>query len=208
MPTTGECTPKENNSIGDRVTPIRAVLVVIGIAMVATALAADWLGIGSDPGFGISQIVLVTVGLGSLLSGFALGIAVVPRWAKRFILSSAGLVLAGLFVGLLVSELSLRVVELVNNPWVNTETNARRQLVPDPKLGIRLAADTGGHDGKGFRNDTVPGRVDIVAIGDSQTWGANAIRSEAWPQTLARLSGLSVYNMALGGYGREHYRLP
>jgi len=205
MTTTGECIPKQNNSIGDRVTRIRAVLVVIGIAMVAAALAADWLGIGSDPGFGISQILLATVGLGSLLSGFALGIAVVPRWAKRFIFSKAGLVLGGLFVGLLASELSLRVVEFVNNPWVRTETNARRQVVPDPKLGIRLAAHTGGHDGKGFRNDTVPGQVDIVAIGDSQTWGENAIRSEAWPQTLARLSGLSVYNMALGGYGPVHY---
>jgi lysophospholipase L1-like esterase len=62
-----------------------------------------------------------------------------------------------------------------------------------------------GSDAKGFRNDAVPTHADIVALGDSQTWGVNVSRHEAWPQQLATLSGLSVYNMSRGGFGAAHY---
>ena len=44
-----------------------------------------------------------------------------------------------------------------------------------------------------------------VAIGDSQTYGDEVSRQEAWPQRLAELTGRSVYNMALGGYGPVEY---
>src|SRR6267143_427695 len=80
-----------------------------------------------------------------------------------------------------------------------------QKLVPDPELGNRLAPNIVGLDSNGFRNDVVPTRADIVAIGDSQTWGVNADRQDAWPQQLAKLSGRSVYNMSLGGYGPVQY---
>jgi hypothetical protein len=51
----------------------------------------------------------------------------------------------------------------------------------------------------------VPERADVVAIGDSLTWGFNVGRDEAWPQKLAELSGRSVYNMGVGGYGPPQY---
>jgi hypothetical protein len=85
------------------------------------------------------------------------------------------------------------------------EMQGTLQRIPDPRLGVRLAPNAGGHDANGFRNDTVPDRADIVAIGDSQTYGLNARRSQAWPQTLAGLSGCSTYNMALGAYGPVQY---
>ena len=44
-----------------------------------------------------------------------------------------------------------------------------------------------------------------VAIGDSQTYGDEVAREQAWPQRLAALSGRSVYNLALGGYGPVEY---
>ena len=64
---------------------------------------------------------------------------------------------------------------------------------------------SGGHDAWGFRNKTVPASTNIVAIGDSQTYGASAAAKDSWPSTLQRISKLSVYNLALGGYGPVQY---
>jgi hypothetical protein len=47
----------------------------------------------------------------------------------------------------------------------------------------------------------------VVAIGDSQTWGVNVRREEAWPAVLAKVSHLSVYSMALGGWGPPQYEV-
>src|SRR5262249_53872259 len=55
------------------------------------------------------------------------------------------------------------------------------------------------------RNPTVPDAVDVVALGDSHTFGNTAKLREAWPAVLGRETGLSVYNMGLGGYGPNQY---
>jgi hypothetical protein len=47
--------------------------------------------------------------------------------------------------------------------------------------------------------------VDIVALGDSQTWGVNAQGVDAWPQQLEKLSRRPAYNMGVGGYGPIQY---
>jgi lysophospholipase L1-like esterase len=78
-------------------------------------------------------------------------------------------------------------------------------MAPDPRLGQVVPPNTGGHDALGFRNASVPDHADMVAIGDSQTWGANAPRDKTWPSVLAELSGQTVYNMAMSGYGPVHY---
>ncbi len=80
------------------------------------------------------------------------------------------------------------------------------KLIADPVLGKKLAPFTRGHDANGFRNDAVPQHADVVAIGDSQTWGVNAGRQDAWPQQLSKLSGRTVYNMGLGGFGPVQYK--
>lgn len=74
-----------------------------------------------------------------------------------------------------------------------------------PELGHAIAAGTGGHDAWGFRNTTVPESADIVAIGDSMTYGYSATASKSWPAQVGRLSGVRVYNLALGGYGPVQY---
>ncbi len=79
------------------------------------------------------------------------------------------------------------------------------ERVPDDLLGSRIAPHSGGHDAWGFRNRVVPSRVDIVTIGDSQTYGWASRRRGAWPTRLQQRSGLSVYNMAMGGFGPGHY---
>ena len=67
----------------------------------------------------------------------------------------------------------------------------------------------GPHDLLGFRNYAVPGVVDVVAIGDSQTYGNNVYLSQNWPSKLAdRLAGknVDVYNMSTGGWGSVQYQ--
>jgi lysophospholipase L1-like esterase len=67
----------------------------------------------------------------------------------------------------------------------------------------------GPHDLLGFRNYAVPGVVDVVAIGDSQTYGNNAYLSQNWPSKLAdRLTdkNVDVYNMSTGGWSAVQYQ--
>jgi lysophospholipase L1-like esterase len=79
------------------------------------------------------------------------------------------------------------------------------QRRPHPQLRWTVEPGSAGHDRWGFRNRAVPDRADIVAIGDSQTYGVSAPASEAWPAWLAEMSGRAVYNLALGGYGPPDY---
>lgn len=111
-------------------------------------------------------------------------------------IAKATLVLVGLSAGLLAAEFGLRLDEKLKRDI---------ELEPDARLGHRVVSQAYGHDADGFRNDTVPAHADIVALGDSQTWGVNVSRSEAWPQALAKRSGRTVYNMGVGGYGPVQY---
>ncbi|MEK7169278.1 MAG: SGNH/GDSL hydrolase family protein [Patescibacteria group bacterium] len=60
-------------------------------------------------------------------------------------------------------------------------------------------------DANGFRNPGVPESADIVTLGDSQTYGFNALSADSWPSKLEKLTGRSVYNMGMGGYGPVQY---
>lgn len=181
---------------------LTAALVLVGIVMIIIALTAGWL-VGQT--WLAAQIALGMAGLGILLAGLALRVDVVRQWVRKFILSRVALILGGLLMGLLCIEMGLLALELVGIHQINSATRGLAQPIPDPRLGVRLAPYAGGHDANGFRNDAAPDQVDIVAIGDSQTWGINARRSQAWPQTLAKLSGHSTYNMGLGYYGPVQY---
>jgi hypothetical protein len=102
-------------------------------------------------------------------------------------------------VGVVAGEISLRVRESVRT---------RQSIyISDPLLGVRTIPHAPGHDALGFKNYVVPERVDIVAIGDSQTWGVNVDIAGTWPKQLADISGYQVYNMAEGGYGPVQYLL-
>jgi hypothetical protein len=77
--------------------------------------------------------------------------------------------------------------------------------VPDKVLGAVLMTHGRGYDEWGFRNKTVPATAEIVAIGDSHTFGNTAKMEESWPYVIGRLRGVSTYNMGLGGYGPNQY---
>lgn len=99
------------------------------------------------------------------------------------------------------SVLSPRVRYLLSSPW---DPKALSPTIPDSSLVYRPNPAYQDHDRKGFRNPRVPPRADVVALGDSQTYGTGVQASEAWPRQLERMSDLSVYSMAFGGYGPVH----
>lgn len=118
------------------------------------------------------------------------------------------MVVLGLGLGLAVAEVALRLWEgdSGNAPYF-VEREQLSKLIPDADLLYKIPADTYGHDADGFRNSRILEQADIVAIGDSMTWGVNAERSQSWPAQLAELTGKNVYNMGMGGYGPAQYWL-
>jgi lysophospholipase L1-like esterase len=114
----------------------------------------------------------------------------------------AALFVTGLLLSLLLIEVVCRVRERAQ-----VHERFRRQAIPvaDNNLGQRMPPNRPDHDARGFRNRAAPASADIVAIGDSQTWGVNVERDDAWPQDLEKISHHTVYNMSLGGYGPVQY---
>jgi lysophospholipase L1-like esterase len=88
----------------------------------------------------------------------------------------------------------------ISPPW-------DRNRVVDAALGYRNSPYFPGHDRRGYRNDDERSHYDVVAIGDSQTYGYGAAADGSWPRQLRQLSTLSVYNAGVGGYGPCEYRL-
>jgi lysophospholipase L1-like esterase len=113
-------------------------------------------------------------------------------------LGTIALVLASTALAILVAEFGLRLT-------VNPGDFLQATLVDDPILGHRIEPFSTGHDALGLRNREVPEHADIVAIGDSMTYGVSASRDSSWPQHLSRLLHEPVYNMGLGGYGPLQY---
>ena len=117
----------------------------------------------------------------------------------RELLLGGVLLVASFLVALALAEACLRL-------FVEPVDFLTPRLVGDPVLLHRLEPGSGSHDAWGFRNAEVPERAEIVAIGDSQTYGHSARASGSWPAWMERLSGRRVYNLSLGGYGPLQYR--
>jgi hypothetical protein len=113
--------------------------------------------------------------------------------------SSLLLALGALVVALFLAEGLLRVA-------VEPVDYLLPDLVRDSVLRWRVEASSAGHDRWGYRNRHVPDSVDVVTLGDSQTYGNGALASASWPAWLERETGLTVYNLGLAGYGPLDYR--
>lgn len=98
----------------------------------------------------------------------------------------------------LFARLSPAIDYRLKAPW-------EREFVEDPVLGRRLPVFEPQHDDRGYRNAGVPEQVGVLAVGDSFTYGYGVVREDAWPQQLARQTGLAVYNAGVGGYGPCEY---
>lgn len=108
------------------------------------------------------------------------------------------LIIGSLLISLLLAEGASRI-------FLDPIDFLKPRQVPDKILGVRLEPYSGAHDSWGFRNKKVPKTADIVAIGDSHTYGISAKASYSWPSILQRLTGRTVYNLSLGGYGPVEY---
>jgi hypothetical protein len=118
------------------------------------------------------------------------------RLKKLFINSM--IVMASTFIGLLLSEMIAR-------SFLNPADYLSASLKKHEILGGVVEPNTNGLDEWGYRNRAVPTKVDIVAIGDSHTYGNTAKMEESWPYVAGRLTGQIVYNMGMGGYGPNQY---
>lgn len=78
------------------------------------------------------------------------------------------------------------------------------RVIPHPVLGVVGNPGFFEHDERGFRNASTVHKAQIVALGDSHTYGTSVEAGDAWPAVLARELGVPVYNMGLGGYGAAH----
>lgn len=114
-----------------------------------------------------------------------------------------GLIIVSTAIALLLGELLMRFVANQGDILLPT----RATLIDDPILGHRIKPHNTGHDALGFRNPKMPDRADIVAIGDSMTYGYGfgTARNDSWPHQVGILLHEPVYNMSTGGYGPLEY---
>ena len=100
-------------------------------------------------------------------------------------------------ITLILVEIGLHLVTIAG--W------GRESLkIGDDRLQYRPNPRFPDHDQHGFRNQCVPAMADIVALGDSQTYGTGVAAQEAWPKQLEAATKKSVYSMAFGGYCPVH----
>lgn len=121
--------------------------------------------------------------------------------------------LLGISSDLIMVQSSKEVAPFYEGVFRREDRETQEYLINDPLVGVRapsLYPDLGGmgpNDLLGFRNLAVPNAADIVVIGDSQTYGNNAILPENWPSLMRQMlpPGVVVYSMATGGWGAVQY---
>lgn len=116
----------------------------------------------------------------------------------------------GVLTGFLSLEIAVRFFSVLGPTSIAVAvfgTALVPQIRPDKQLGYRLTPGYPEIDRRGWRNASALGQADIVALGDSQTYGYPVKTEEAWPQLLGPALHRSVYQMAAGGYGPGQYLL-
>src|SRR5260370_897219 len=107
----------------------------------------------------------------------------------RKALLNLSLFAASVGFGLLLAEFGARL-------FLNPSDFLSLEVVPDDILGATPSRSAlAAFDKWGFRNPKVPQTTDIVAVGDSHTYGNTARMVDSWPYVLGRLTGRQVYNM-------------
>lgn len=114
------------------------------------------------------------------------------------VLGNLSIIIISVSVALLICEIGVRIA-------LNPVDYLSPKLISDDALGIKLPPSSSGHDAWGFRNKKIVETADIVAIGDSHTYGNTARMSESWPFVLGNLTGRKIYNLGMGGYGPNQY---
>ena len=106
--------------------------------------------------------------------------------------------IVSLIISLIILELGLRNF----TPYPISRVSNR---VEHEKLGYVMDPKMSEIDENGFRNKRLTS-VDIVALGDSHTYGYNVSSDNSWPKLLGRKLKKNVYNFGVGGYGILQYQ--
>lgn len=114
-----------------------------------------------------------------------------------------------------VVELDERIPAFYENVFnAKSDWHEDGYLYNDPITMVRAPpfypdlVEAGPNDVLGFRNRSVPNVADIIAIGDSQTYGNNAPLEGNWPSWMRKAIAEKrpvVYAMATGGWGAVQY---
>lgn len=78
-------------------------------------------------------------------------------------------------------------------------------MVLDERLLYRTGPKAEGVDESGFRTAGGAPPYELVAIGDSHTFGLNVKARDSWPAVASRMLGVSVANLSAGGYDILQY---
>lgn len=148
-----------------------------------------------------------------------------PTWLKL----EYQLVIYGSGVGLILAILTLGFFRFSSGPAIEiikrsekipafydgvfqpNDLKSKELLLKDPLVGSRgkplfpVVKGVGPHDLLGFRNWSVPNSPGLITIGDSMTYGNNAVIEENWPSVLEKSLKMRVYNMSVGGWGATQY---
>lgn len=123
------------------------------------------------------------------------------RWWAKGVLA-----LVGIAAGF--AALELMTSALIAARVIPSYVALPRDRVYHDVLGYALPPNAFAEiDANGFRNESVPASATIVAIGDSQTYGYNALAADTWPERLEARTGIPVYNMGIPGWGPAQYRV-
>lgn len=124
--------------------------------------------------------------------------------------------LLGIPVDLQAVRVSKEIPPFFENAFHMEDLESRKFLLLDPYTLVRgkpfytdfSGLGLGPHDLLGFRNRSVPYIADVIAIGDSQTYGNNTVLAANWPSQLQSLLADRqpvVYSMATGAWGAVQY---
>lgn len=147
---------------------------------------------------------LLSISVGAITLVVAIGLI---RWFAPQLL--------GIPVDLQAVRVSREIPPFYENIFRKDDYQSRDFILKDPFANVRakplyydVTGFLGPHDILGFRNLNVPDVADVVVIGDSQTYGNNAVLENNWPSQFAkRLKGKRpvMYSMAVGGWGAVQY---
>lgn len=166
------------------------LLIILGCVLMILMIASELLSKQSN---GLGPYQLIGLLIGGLL--ILLGI-----FSFDSIFSKLSFVILSIVMSIVLIEIMLGILYQFSVPVTFPE-----QLERDLELGRVTPPNTPGHDSRGWRNEKPLESADIVAIGDSQTWGVNARLDEMWTSVLSAETNYSVYNMSQGSYGAVQY---
>lgn len=111
-------------------------------------------------------------------------------------------------------QLGERVPAFYRGVFQDEHFGGGEYLLKDPLTRIRARPlfprfkNLGPNDILGFRNSGIPVAADIITIGDSMTYGNNAVLENNWPSVLHAALGrddVRLYSMATGGWAAVQY---